>query len=330
MGLLPFEKEKRKVIVKREEESNPNFGKKPEERNIREMLKFGFVNIDKPSGQTSHQVSGFVKKILELDKTGHPGILDIKVTGVLPVGLENSTKLMKALLLAGKEYVCLMHIHKKISEERIRAVLKEFVGRIKQVPPVRGKAKRVEREREIYYINVLEIEGKDVLFEVGCESGTYIRKLCHDIGVKLGVGAHMLQLRRTKVGPFNEETKLTTLHRLADAYYFFKYENNEDELMKLLLPCEFAVKHLPKIWISDSAVGAITYGAPLMAPGVVKFESGFEKGDVVAIMTLKEELVAVAKAQIGWQELRKVKKGLVAKLERVIMPRNVYPRIWKT
>ncbi|MCW1300898.1 MAG: RNA-guided pseudouridylation complex pseudouridine synthase subunit Cbf5 [Candidatus Nanoarchaeia archaeon] len=329
MGLLPFEKVKREVIEKREEESNPSFGKPPEERNLTEMLKFGFVNIDKPSGQSSHNVSYFVKRILNLDKTGHPGILDLKVTGVLPVALQNSTKLIKPLLLAGKEYVCLMHLHSQVPFEKLREAILGFVGKIKQIPPVRAKAKRVEREREIYYINILEVERKDVLLEIGCESGTYIRKLCHDIGVKLGVGAHMVQLRRTKVGAFNENTKLITLHKLAAAYLSFKESGNEKEIAELILPCEFSVAHLPKVYVSDTSVGALTYGAPLMVPGVVKFESGWEINDILAIMTLKGELVAIARAQMDWESLIEAKKGIVAKLERVIMPRDIYPRVWK-
>lgn len=329
MGLLPFERTKRELIEKREEETSPSFGKAPEERSLSEMLKFGFVNIDKPSGQSSHTVSYFVKKILNLDKTGHPGILDLKVTGVLPVALQNSTKLIKPLLLAGKEYICLMHLHSQVTIQKLEEVISSFIGKIKQIPPVRAKAKRVEREREIYYINILEVDGKDVLMEIGCESGTYIRKLCHDIGVKLGVGAHMLQLRRTKVGAFNENTKLITLHKLAAAYLSFKESGNEGELAEWIIPCEFSVAHLPKIYVSDTAVGALTYGAPLMVPGVVKFESGWKIDDILAIMTLKGELVAIGKAQMDWKSLIEAKKGIVAKLERVIMPRDIYPRVWR-
>ena len=124
-----------------------------------------------------------------------------------------------------------MYLHKKIEEEKIKEVFKKFTGKIRQKPPIKSSVKRVERTREIYYFDILEIEEQDVLFKVGCEAGTYIRKLIHDIGKKLECGAHMSELRRTKAGPFTEGT-LSTLQDLQDAFYYYKNENKEKYLKK--------------------------------------------------------------------------------------------------
>ena len=195
MGELPFETIKREILVKKE--SLGNFGINPENRTVEQLINYGIVNIDKPQGPTSHQVSGYVKKILGISKAGHSGTLDPNVTGVLPVALGRATRIAQALLPAGKEYVALMYLHKPIEEEKIKKAFNDFTGKIRQKPPVKSSVRRIERIREIYYIDILEIDNQDVLFRIGCQAGTYIRKYIHDLGQKLGCGAHMEGLRRT-------------------------------------------------------------------------------------------------------------------------------------
>ncbi|MEK6922103.1 MAG: RNA-guided pseudouridylation complex pseudouridine synthase subunit Cbf5, partial [Nanoarchaeota archaeon] len=173
-NLLPFEKIKREIFIRKEAETSPKFGKKPEERTTKEHVTLGIVNIDKPAGPTSHQVSGYVKQILHLSKAGHSGTLDPNVTGVLPIALSEATKVIQALLPAGKEYICIMHLHGDYSEEQIRKTCASFIGKIKQLPPLKSAVKREWRYRKIYYLDVLEIDGRDVLFRVGCQAGTYI------------------------------------------------------------------------------------------------------------------------------------------------------------
>ena len=210
------------LIIKAEGETDPNYGTFPDERPIEDHIKRGVINLDKPSGPTSHEIDSWVKRILGVEKTGHGGTLDPKVTGVLPIGIDYATRAIQLLLGADKEYVCLMHLHEKISEAKIRNILKEFQGKIFQTPPLKSAVKREMRVRNIYYVNILEIDGQDVLFKIGCEGGTYIRKYCHDIGEALGIGAHMAELRRTKSGPFTEDETLTTLQDLTDAYHIWK------------------------------------------------------------------------------------------------------------
>jgi len=175
---LPFEEFEREILVRKEAETDPNYGTDPNKRPIEDHIQFGIVNINKPSGPTSHQVSDIVKKILNIKKAGHSGTLDPRVTGSLPIALAKATKVVQTLLIAGKEYVCVMHLHQKVEEDKIREVINEFIGEIEQLPPIKSAVKRQLRKRNIYYLKVLEIDGQDVLFRVGCQAGTYIRKLC--------------------------------------------------------------------------------------------------------------------------------------------------------
>lgn len=251
------------------------------------------------------------------------------MTGVLPVALEEATKVIQALLKAGKEYVGVMKLHGDISEEHIREVFGEFQGRIYQKPPLRASVKRTLRIRTIYYIEVLEVEGRSVLFRVGCEAGTYIRKLVHDIGKALGCGAHMHELRRTRAGPFTEDENITTLHDILYLYNKWRESGDIKMLRKFILPMEKALEFLPKIYIRDSAVDAICHGAHLTAPGITHVETGINPSDMVAIFTLKGEAVALGKAVASTEEILKATHGIMVKTERVLMPRGTYPKLWK-
>ena len=325
MSLLPFEKIKREILIKKDFTTNPNYGCIPEERSIPELISYGCVTINKPQGPTSHQISDYVQKILEIKKAGHPGTLDPNVTGCLPVILQDATKLTHSLLKAGKEYICLMYIHKKVSQSQIHKAMKMFVGKITQLPPIKSAVKRQERQREIYYLEILEIKGQNVLFKVGCEAGTYIRKLCHDIGIALETNAHMAQLIRTKAGPFNDKNWFS-LYELKDAYEFYK-QGNEKQLRKILLPMEFAVSHLPKIWITDSTINAICHGHNLAIPGISKLHSEIKEEDKVAIFSLKNELIALGNALMTSEEILKKEKGLVVNVHKVIMKPETYPNV---
>src|SRR5690606_6002422 len=290
-GKLPSEVE-RILIRKSGAWTNPSYGSYPERRPILEYIEKGVVNIDQPAGPTSHEVAAWVKAILGVSTAGHAGSLDPKVTGLLPILLGKATKAVPALRLSGKEYICLLKLHKEMPQKRIREVCEEFTGPIYQMPPVKSAVKRVIRIRTIYYLEVLEIEGTSVLFRVGCEAGTYIRKLCHDIGLALGCGGHMQGLRRTKAGPFTEKT-LITLHELKDAYVFWKEDGDESELRRVIRPMESAVSHLPKIILRDSAVDAICSGASLAVPGITGLDSNLAEGELTGLFTLKGELVAL-------------------------------------
>lgn len=210
-----------------------------------------------------------------------------------------------------------MHLHNDVSEEKIKKAMKKFVGKITQKPPVRSAVKRIEREREIYYLEILEIENKEVLFKVGCEAGTYIRTLCTAIGRELGTGAHMAQLVRTKVGRFNDADWIS-LHDLKDAYEDYK-EGDEKEIRKIIFPIETAVEYFPKIWVFDNCIDSLCHGADLNVPGISRLNEGIEKDDIVAVMTLKNELICVGKSEMGSKDIMRKNKGKVVTEKKVFI-----------
>ena len=254
--------------------------------------------------------------------------MDPNATGLLTIALGNATKAVCVLLLAGKEYVGIMRLHKKIEEKKLRETCKSFVGEIYQIPPLRSAVKRRKRKRHIYYLQILEIKNKDVLFRVGCEAGTYIRTLCVDIGKKLGCGAHLLELRRTKVGCLNLEDAVK-LQDLKDAYMIWIENEDDRELKKIIKPFEKLFDHLPKIVVRDSAVDAICHGADLALPGVLEVDSDIKKNDLIGIFTLKGEIIALGKTLMDAEQMIQKNKGVCANIERVFMKRGTYPRVWK-
>ena len=221
-----------------------------------------------------------------------------------------------------------MQVHADVSESTLRHVLNEFTGEIYQKPPLRASVKREPRKRFIYQLMVHEIDGRTVLFTCSCQAGTYVRKLCSDIGEVLGCGAHMRELRRTRSGPLTEDSGLVNLHELSSAVTEYQ-KGNESSLRAIIKPMEVALGALPQIVIRDSAVDAICHGADLAVPGVVKLDSAIEKNKPVALFTLKGEAVALGRALMTSREILDQEKGVTAKTERVLMERGTYPAIWK-
>ena len=172
------------------------------------------------------------------------------------------------------------------------------------------------------------MDGKNVLFKVGCEAGTYIRKLCYDFGEALGCGAHMQELRRTRVGPFIEDESLVTLHDISYLYSQWQETKDEKMLRKFIHPMEKALEMMPKIQVRDSAVDALCHGAHLTAPGVVSLDSGIKIGDQVAVLSQKGEAITLSKAFVSSEKILNMDHGFVARTERVLMPRGIYPKMW--
>jgi len=315
--------------VKEEATTDESYGCYPFNRPMDEYIRRGFVCIDKPMGPSSHEVVVWVRRMLNVSKTGHAGTLDPRVTGVLPVLIEDATKLVKVLQDSEKEYVALMRLHGDVSSEEIRRVTSIFTGKIYQRPPLKSAVKKRLRIREVYENHILEIEDRDVLFRVRCEAGTYIRKLCTDIGEVLGCGAHMQELRRIRTGIF-DESMAYTLHDLLDAYVFWKEEGIEDYLREIIKPMELAVANVPKVVVKDSAVDAICHGADLMAKGLVYIEKNVKSGTNVAVFTLKHELVALGTSLKDSEGMLNARSGIVVDITRVVMERGVYPAMWKT
>ncbi len=326
-GSLPSDL-KRHRLIKVKANTNPNYGKSPSELSVAERIQNGVVFLDKPSGPSSHQVVSWVKEILHIDNAGHSGTLDPKVTGVLSVALGKATRGLQGLLQSGKEYVGIMKLHASVPKNKLTAVMHGFIGDIQQVPPVRSAVKRQRRTRRVYYLTILETNNRDVLFQVGCEAGTYIRTLCVDIGKKLGCGAHLAALRRTRVGSISEKDTVI-LQDVKDAYHYYSEESDSQLLDSVIHPMEKLLVDLPKIVVRDSAVDAICHGAELAVPGVVELDSTIKNGDVVAMLTLKGEGIAIGTATYSTEQIIEKDTGICVSPHRVLMNKNTYPSVWK-
>jgi len=318
----------REVFVKTQEGTNPEWGRPPSQRPAEEHIRYSLVLLDKPRGPSSHEVAAWVKKILGVDRAGHAGTLDPKVSGVLPIAVAEGTKVLMALSRSDKVYVAVAKFHGDVDVERLRAVLQELQGAIYQKPPLRSAVKRQLRTRRVYSLELLEVDGRYAVIKMHVEAGTYARKIIHDIGEILGVGANMRELRRVAVSCFAED-ETVALQDVADAYYVWRKYGDDAYLRRVLLPIEEVARHLPKIWVRDSAVDALCHGAPLAAPGVAKFEIPFSRGELVALFTLKGELIGVGRALVDGEEVKKMERGLVARTDRVVMRRGTYPPMWR-
>jgi H/ACA ribonucleoprotein complex subunit 4 len=304
------------------------YGTFPSERPILEYINKGVVVLNKPAGPTSHEVAAFVRDILEVKVAGHSGSLDPGVTGVQPVMIGKATRAVAALRLSGKEYICLMKLQRSVPEKLIRSTVSEFAGSVYQMPPVRSAVKRALRLRKIYYIDILEIQDTYVLMRVGCEAGTYIRKLCHDIGLALGVGAQMQELVRSKAGPFTD-VRPVSLQELKDAYVTWKESGDESGLRELILPMESAFSQLPRLVVRDTAVDALCSGAFLARPGLSGYSGNIKKGDLAAVFSQKGEIISLSVALMSPNEISENEHGFVAKPKAVLMEKGIYPSVWK-
>lgn len=313
--------------TREEAEPETDYGKPPHRRTVEELLEQGFVIIDKPYGPTSNQVSHWIKEELDLKKTGHFGTLDPNATGVLPVGLNNGTRIANALAKARKEYIAEVKLEKELPEEEIQKTVKQFEGVNTQTPPEKSAVKKEPRERTLYEAELLETVDEKILVRLECESGFYVRVLAEQLGEELDTEAEMTELRRTKQGEI-EASEANTLQDLVDAYHFYKEDNDEEELKQILQPIEEAVNHLKKLVIKDTAVNAVANGADLGVNGVTKLQDGIKEKETVAVMTLKGELVALAEAQMTSQDLYDAEDGTAASLNKVFMDPETYPKNW--
>ncbi len=251
-----------------------------------ELLEFGIINLDKSSGPTSFDSSEFVKKKLGLRKTSHFGTLDPKVTGVLPVALNRACKLTGFFLGEDKEYIGIMNIHEDISKKEVEKAIKEkFLGKILQLPPVKSRVKRQEREREIKAFDIIEKEEHNFLFRAECQGGTYIRKLVSDLGEYLKTGAHMLELRRMRAGIFKENHErypCINLYDFEKAVEEYK-KGNEEEIRKIIIPAEIICEVYPVIQIKEENLKKILTGKPINKEDLKKIDKEYSKEIVCAV-----------------------------------------------
>ncbi|ESL06163.1 H/ACA ribonucleoprotein complex subunit 4 [Trypanosoma rangeli SC58] len=305
-------------------------GWSPLRRPLKEYVKYGMINLDKPSNPSSHEVVSWIKRILKCDKTGHAGTLDPKVTGALIICIDRATRLVKSQQNAGKTYVGVLRLHDTVSQKKVIAALQRLTGPCFQRPPLIAAVKRQLRVRNIYSNQLVEYDKHRHLavFETHCEAGTYIRTLCVHLGLILGVGGHMEELRRIRTGVISEDDHVSTMHDVLDAQWLYENEKDETYLRRVILPCEYLLTNYKRVVVKDSAVNAVCYGAKLMIPGLSRFDNGIERDDIIVLITTKGEAIALAYAEMSTSQLASVDHGIVARSKRVIMDRDTYPRRW--
>ncbi|CAO3625736.1 unnamed protein product [Cunninghamella blakesleeana] len=306
-------------------------GCSPLKRPLNEYVRYGYINLDKPANPSSHEVVAWIRRILRVEKTGHSGTLDPKVTGCLIVCVDRATRLVKSQQGAGKEYVCILRLHDALeSEKKLSQAIETLTGALFQRPPLISAVKRQLRVRTIHESKLFEFDNDRHLavFWASCEAGTYMRTLCVHLGLLLGVGGHMQELRRVRSGGTSENDDIVTMHDVLDAQWV--YDNNKDEsyLRRVVRPLEALLTGYKRIVVKDSAVNAICYGAKLMIPGLLRYESGIDINEEVVLMTTKGEAIALAYAQMTTAVMATCDHGVVAKVKRVIMERDTYPRRW--
>ncbi|TEB39253.1 putative rRNA pseudouridine synthase [Coprinellus micaceus] len=306
-------------------------GCSPLKRDIASYVRSGVINLDKPSNPSSHEVVAWLRRILRVEKTGHSGTLDPKVTGCLIVCIDRATRLVKSQQGAGKEYVAVLRLHSALENAAaLPRALETLSGALFQRPPLISAVKRQLRIRTIYNSTLIEFDEKRNLgvFWVSCEAGTYIRTLCVHLGLLLGTGGHMQELRRVRSGAMSENDDMVTMHDVLDAQWLYDNTRDESYLRRVIKPLESLLTGYKRIVVKDSAVNAVCYGAKLMIPGLLRYEADIALNEEVVLMTTKGEAIAIAIAQMSTVELATCDHGVVAKVKRCIMERDTYPRRW--
>jgi len=282
-------------------------------KDIQDLISRSVINLDKPFGITSRQAVIEIKRIFNCERAGHVGTLDPRVTGVLVIALNKATKLMPVLMGLNKEYEGEMYLHKDIDKETIEKIVSDyFLGEITQIPPVKSHVARNPRKRMIYSFDIIEKVGQNVRFKTKVQAGTYIRKLCSDIGERLGTGAHMKELRRTKVGHFTIEDS----HSLDEIKKACE-ENNETLLKKMLIPIEVAISHVKKVYVKDSSIKSIRNGVPVLSSDVVRVQPDIKSKEIVGVFSLKDELIGLGIAKTDNNKILDEKKTVVI-IDRII------------
>jgi len=239
------------------------------------------------------------------------------VTGTLPVCIGNASKIIEYMHFCGKEYVAVAELHRQISREGLSDALGMFVGEIYQRPPLRSSVARRVRRRRVYYIDQLEVEDRRA------------RKLIHDIGLVLGVGAHMAELRRTRDGALREGESVT-LYDVAEAVQELRESKDESKIREVIRPLEEALQLLPSIFIKDSAVDAVCHGASVSVKGISRLDTPFSGREPVVVRSLKGECIALGRAARDSDWMLHEESGIAVEVRRVIMMSGTYPRMWRT
>jgi tRNA pseudouridine55 synthase len=277
----------------------------------------GVLVVDKPVGMTSHDVVQVIRKGSNIRRAGHTGTLDPRASGVLVVLIGPAVRLSEYVAASDKRYQAVIQLGTttdtydadgkttssstiQVGEEQFNEELQKFVGEIEQVPPpysaikVQGrKAYEMARAGEevelmpriihVYSLEVLEWAPPEVVIDISCSSGTYVRSLAHDLGAKLGCGATLTGLRRTKNGRFTLRDAVP-LRKLNEAFA-------DGTWYQYLIPAAEALTDWPTLELSVDQVDAIRHGHRIAAEtkDIARVCGVSEQGELVALMDLDEE-----------------------------------------
>ncbi|MGQ9646671.1 MAG: tRNA pseudouridine(55) synthase TruB [Thermodesulfobacteriota bacterium] len=300
----------------------------------------GLLIVDKPEGLTSLDVVRQVKRQLGAKRAGHIGTLDPFATGVLPIAIDEGTKLIPFINDEPKEYEATLKLGEEtatddltgkvissrgwenLSLEVIRSSFQIFLGRIRQIPPMfsavkregkplyllarRGmEVERSERELEIFSLQIGAIDLPKVRFKVSCSKGTYIRALARDIGKEIGCGAHLIQLRRVRSGPFTLEQ--------AVSWEELKGRLPESGSFSGLIPLEAALPGLPEFMCDEHLIRKVRHGREIVVRDLsAQALPSFEKGQWLKITSSQEGLVAIVRTEVGGAEIANASPERVA------------------
>jgi len=305
------------------------------------------VNLYKPSGPTSFSMVSAVKRILGVKKAGHIGTLDPMAEGILPICLNQSTRIIQFLSPLSKHYQCTMTLGSatdtqdstgksifagdpsQVTETQVKDILADFVGEQKQVPPMYSAKKNkgiplyklarngitIERKPvsvHFYSIDFITMDGNKVEFEAHCSAGTYLRTLCHDIGQKLGCGAHMSRLIRKQVGVFDQDSSVSP-EMLEDA-------NNNGKLADVLFPVGKVLEFLPEIRINDDFIELLGHGNALPKSALKTYPGEFKPGMMMRVCNGGDEVLAIVEPIVDENQFAQMaEKDIAFKLKRVFI-----------
>lgn len=275
----------------------------------------GFLVVDKPKGPSSHQIDFWIREMLPSGtKVGHVGTLDPMASGVLLMAIGKAVKLIDVAHEFPKEYIGTMLLHGDVDDAKLNDAFRLFTGDIYQLPPLKSAVARTVRIRTIYSLTVLERSGRIVLFHVKCQSGTYIRTLCTDIGTYLGMGSQLIDLRRIATANFTEKD-MVTLQKVEVALLLYK-EGIHDKFQKMLFPMDHLFQNTPKIVIKDSSISNISRGSDLFPGGIRAIIGRPMKGDRILAISEKNQVIATGRMLVPWNEISEIK---VVDFDRVLI-----------
>ncbi|RME81075.1 MAG: RNA-guided pseudouridylation complex pseudouridine synthase subunit Cbf5 [Planctomycetota bacterium] len=309
-------------FVRLEGEDKSYIGTLPRDRSIPELLRTSVVCLDKPHNRTTHQTTQGVKKILGVKKVGHGGQLEPVMSGLVVVLLEDACKITRFIIQGDREYVFRLQFSREVPRERLERAFAKFTGKIKQVPPLRSKTRRVLRTKFVESIEILDARPRWAKVKVICESGTYLRKLFYDMTRLLRANVSLSHIRRTRSGNLTIQ-QAVTFGELSKAYQAYKNEGNEEPLRSILIPMEETIFQ-KKIYLTDASIPKICSGRPVFIDNIVAFDDEIEAEEVVAMFSLNEELVAIGKTICSGETMKTLEDGVVAYPIRVVMPHHLF------